>query len=276
MKFPHKTQERLLLDYAGRLFLDPRRISLLRKIDELGSINKAAKAVGITYKSAWDAISAINNLSNRPLVLASRGGAGGGGARLSETAKRTVSAYLIWERINARLRELLQKELDAEHINSDFFSEEYFFYNLFGRIPFMKTSARNNLCGKVTDVKRGAVNTEVIMSIDNANRVAAIITNDSSDSLGLKKGDTVYALFKASSVILLTDDTIKTSARNHFKGTIKDLQIGAVNSEVVIDIGDHKTLAAIITNQSVNDLGLKKGGPAVAIVKASSVIIAKQ
>ena len=59
----------------------PQRIALLAQIAELGSITRAAKAVGISYKGAWDAIDELNNLAERPLVERSVGGKGGGGAR---------------------------------------------------------------------------------------------------------------------------------------------------------------------------------------------------
>jgi molybdate transport system regulatory protein len=51
----------------------------LEKVAALGSISAAAKALGISYKGAWEAIEAINNLSERPLVQRSVGGSGGGG-----------------------------------------------------------------------------------------------------------------------------------------------------------------------------------------------------
>ena len=52
----------------------PQRIALLAQIAELGSITRAAKAVGISYKGAWDAIDELNNLAERPLVERSVGG----------------------------------------------------------------------------------------------------------------------------------------------------------------------------------------------------------
>ena len=60
-------------------FLGGDRISLLEKIDEYGSITKAAKSVGISYKTAWDVVNMINNLAEKPLVNRSVGGKGGGG-----------------------------------------------------------------------------------------------------------------------------------------------------------------------------------------------------
>jgi hypothetical protein len=55
-------------------------VALLQKVAELGSITAAARAMGISYKGAWEAIEALNNLSERPLVERSAGGSGGGGS----------------------------------------------------------------------------------------------------------------------------------------------------------------------------------------------------
>lgn len=67
---------------------------------------------------------------------------------------------------------------------------------------------------------------------------------------------------------------LKTSARNQFEGTVQTLVRGAVNSEVVLDLDAGERLTAIITNASVDDLGLREGGTAIALVKSSFVILA--
>jgi molybdate transport system regulatory protein len=85
---------------------------------------------------------------------------------------------------------------------------------------------------------------------------------------------TAYALIKASSVIVGTeDDDIRLSARNQLRGTVSRLIPGAVNSEVVIEIAAGVSIAAIITNGSAEDMGLQTGSRATAIFKASSVIL---
>ena len=57
----------------------PKRLALLEQIAEQGSITRAAKAAGLSYKAAWDAIDELNNLSEQPLVSRNVGGKGGGG-----------------------------------------------------------------------------------------------------------------------------------------------------------------------------------------------------
>lgn len=137
----------------------------------------------------------------------------------------------------------------------------------------MQTSARNQFLGTVKTVKTGAVNAEVVIDIGNGAELAAIITNDSVEHLGLETGSETYALVKAQWIIL-TVDSIKSSARNTLSGTIVRCQEGAVNAEVVIELPGGKTIAAIITNESVKTLGLEVGGKATALIKASHIILA--
>jgi molybdopterin-binding protein len=69
----------------------------------------------------------------------------------------------------------------------------------------MKISARNILKGKVREVKPGAVNTEVTVELAGGMSVVSVITRESADKLGLAKGKEVYAVIKASSVMIAVD-----------------------------------------------------------------------
>ncbi len=69
----------------------------------------------------------------------------------------------------------------------------------------MKLSARNILKGKVKQVKPGVVNTEVIVELPGGNEIVSIITKESAESLKLKKGKAVYAVIKASNVMIAVD-----------------------------------------------------------------------
>ena len=138
----------------------------------------------------------------------------------------------------------------------------------------MQTSARNQFLGKVAAVKKGAVNAEVILDIGGGEQLVAIITHDSVDHLDLQPGVEAYALIKAPWVILTTDDGLKTSARNRLCGTVVRCQEGAVNAEVIIELPGGKTVASIVTNDSIHALGLKVGARACALIKASHIILA--
>ena len=66
---------------------------------------------------------------------------------------------------------------------------------------------------------------------------------------------------------------MKLSARNQLKGTIVEIQDGAVNGIVKIDLGGGNVISAVITMSSIRELGLKVGGAAYAVIKASNVMV---
>ncbi len=137
----------------------------------------------------------------------------------------------------------------------------------------MKISARNVLAAKVTKVTVGAVNAEVDLALQGGEKVVAVITNASASSLGLKEGKTAYAIVKASSVMIANDSRVQVSARNILRGSVSSIHDGAVDSEVTLKLSGGSDLFAIITKESVRALGLKAGGEASAIIKASSVMV---
>ena len=138
----------------------------------------------------------------------------------------------------------------------------------------MKVSARNTFAGKVASITKGAVNAEVAITLQGGIPLVAVVTNGAIDNLGLKVGGEAIAIIKASSVIIGTDlHDAKISARNVFCGTISKIIEGPVNTEVDVDIGGGNTVSAVITHGSSERLGLKQGGHACTLFKASSVII---
>lgn len=239
------------------------RIDLLAQIDATGSITAAARAVGMSYKGAWDAIDAMNNLAGEPLVLRAAGGKGGGGTRLTDRARSLIATFRALESEHRKFMENLARAgVDAR---GDL--------DLMRRF-MLKTSARNKLMGTVIEVRPGAVNDEVLLRIAGGQVITATITRDSTKDLALAPGREALALVKASSVIVGTPGAgLRLSARNQLPGTITAVRTGAVNSEILIGLSGGTTLAAIVTNDSARDLGLDEGVQAVAIFKASSVIL---
>lgn len=83
----------LFLQQDERQSFTQTQIDLLNAIATAGSISGAARAVGISYKTAWDRIDAMNNLSTRPLVVRSAGGARGGGTRLTDFGQQVLNGF---------------------------------------------------------------------------------------------------------------------------------------------------------------------------------------
>lgn len=241
------------------------RVGLLRAIAAHGSITQAAKAVGLSYKAAWDAIDTMNNVADAPLVERSVGGRGGGSTRLTERGAQLVERFAAIEAVHQRFVRLLNDEaIDTTH--------DFDLLRLFN----MKTSARNQFSGTISACKAGAVNDEIELTLPGGARIVAVITRESTEALGLRLGASAFALVKASSVIVATElGDVKLSARNCLAGTVAALTPGAVNAEVVIDIGGGKSIAAVVTLASVQALGLKTGAQATALFKASSVIVGR-
>ncbi len=258
-----KVVGRLWLGMDEQNLLGDNRIALLEKIEEFGSITRAARAIKMSYKAAWDAVDTMNNASGVPLVESISGGKGGGGTRLTEQGIKLVEAYRLIQREH-------EKFLAAVGVGIENFEH---FYQLMRRLT-MKTSARNQFFGKVDFLRNGPVNAEVTISLSGDDMIYAVITHESVETLDLKAGDEVWALVKAPWVMITEDDPrLKLSARNRLCGTVTRLTPGAVNTDVVIMLNGNNTVSALITNESAENLNLREGARACAVFKASSVIL---
>ncbi len=137
----------------------------------------------------------------------------------------------------------------------------------------MKTSARNHFKGTVKTVRKGAVNSDVILDIGDGVEIFANITNEAVEDLGLRPGRDAVALIKSSFVLLSPELKTRISARNRLQGTVSEVIIGSVNSEVKMRIAGGRVLTAIITNDALIELGFAQGAVCTALIKASHVII---
>lgn len=254
---------KLWMTVGGEHLGGANRVELLAAIGRLGSITGAAKAVGLSYKAAWDAIDTMNNLAGEALVERVTGGKGGGGTRLTARGGQLVANFKTIEQVHNDFLERLNTQ--AGDAVDDL--------ALFSRFR-MRTSARNQFFGTVTRVARGAVNDEVELGIAGGQAIVAVVTRESAENLGLAPGRQAFALVKSSSVIVMSGgDGVRLSARNRLQGVVTRLMRGAVNSEVVIELAGGGSVAATITNESVDALGLAEGATASALFKASSVIL---
>lgn len=253
---------RFWLLHSNKTFLGKGRIELLKFIDKYGSISKAAKEMKMSYKAAWDMVDAMDNLSPEPLVIRVSGGSGGGGARLTEYAKKLI---LVYEEIEKKYQSFLKQiAIDTYDLDQ--------FIKTIGRIS-MKLSARNQISGKIIKLVQGPVNCELVIEIKGGDKLAAIITKDAADELGLKEGSEVRAIFKANSVLIAKGTKPKLSARNILEGKVLEIIKGSINSEVKIELKGGNKIVTLITNDASDELELKVGDSVFAIFKASAVII---
>ena len=138
----------------------------------------------------------------------------------------------------------------------------------------MRISARNQLKGVIANVAEGAVNGVVTINLGD-NQVKADITMESIKELGLVAGKEAYAIIKATNVMFAagTERITCLSARNQLPGAICKVQKGAVNGHVSVKLADGNVVSGSITNAAIEDLELAEGKPALAVIKATDVIV---
>lgn len=244
-------------------FLGGNRITLLEQIGIHASLSAAAKAAGMSYKTAWDALNVMNNLAERPLTFAATGGSGGGGTRLTEEGKKVIRLYRLIETEHQGM--LARLEESCGDFNN--------YLPLLQRIT-MRISAKNVFSGTVCEITRDISVSQVVLQLKSGHQMTAVISTDSVDALELEVGSSAYAVVKASSVMIANNHlSLKISAKNRIAGRITKITESAVVGEVVLDIGASETITATITDSSVRNLGLQEGDEVCAIIKATSVIV---
>ena len=252
------------LKLAGRL--DARFFALLQALQDTGSINKAARTAGLSYKGAWLLLEAACNLANAPLLHTATGGAGGGGTQLTNAARELLAA---WHSLQSEHHAFLQQQ-EAR------LAQLPALQGLLRRMS-MKTSARNQFAGTVSGVQLGPVSAQVGILLKSGDEITATMTSAAAKRLKLKKGKEALALVKASAIVLVTDFAgWQLSARNQLAGTVSRIERGAVSSLVVVTLPGGAAITASVTNEGVEALALKVGVPATAVFKAYSVLVAAQ
>ena len=187
-----KTTEILLtIKLQQTLFMDPKRIRLLKAIQECGSINQAAKHAKVSYKSAWDHLEAMNQISPKPLLERNTGGKNGGGTTLTTYAERLLQLYDLLEQTQEHAFHILQDENIP--LNSLLSATAKF---------SLQSSARNQFFGKVTGQNEVDSRSIVSVQIDDLPRPLKVsITFKSVERLRLITNKEVMVMFKAPWVI---------------------------------------------------------------------------
>jgi molybdate transport system regulatory protein len=253
----------LTLRLQQKLFADPRRIALLKQIEQTGSISQGAKNAGISYKSAWDAINEMNSLSEQTLVDRATGGKGGGGAMLTRYGQRLIQLYDLLAQIQQKAFDVLSDD-DALPLDSLLAAISRF---------SLQTSARNQWFGTVTARDRDQVQQHVdILLADGTTRLKVAITAQSGDRLGLDEGKEVLVLLKAPWVNITLDEKQAKDADNQLHGKISHIARGDEQSEVLMTLPDGQVLCATVPLAEAEDLS--EGADVTAYFNADRVIIA--
>jgi molybdate transport system regulatory protein len=113
-KLPNKTLAPRFRVMRGKdVALGPGKADLLEQLEKTGSLNQAAEQMGMSYMRGWTLLKTMNRCFREPLVESSRGGAGGGGAKLTDAGRRVLGLYRDLEAAAAHATKDSWKQLEA-------------------------------------------------------------------------------------------------------------------------------------------------------------------
>ncbi len=246
-----------LADVLGHGASD-KRIDILRRIGEAGSISEAARASGVSYKAAWQALETLANLAGTPLVAKVVGGTGGGGAVLTEAGQHVLQAS---EELARARQEVLSRLGQAGHEGGA--------TNV--AAMGLRTSMRNQFPCTVGALKPHQGSVRVSLLLADGSAVHSRITRESAQLQGLKRGLPVLALCKATAVEVAAH--IEPSpARNLLHGVVTRTSRAGTGArgEVSLRLDSGVQLVGFVAGGN----GVKKDQPAMASVDESAVVIA--
>jgi len=234
-----------------------KRIQILQLVGEQGSISRAARVAGISYKAAWQAIHTLTNLAGEPLVDSSVGGAGGGGALLTPAGQRLLTAA---DQLQAARQGVLARVNGAAS----------------PALAGPRTSMRNHLrCTVARLVSDGAGDPVVraVLALDGGGELASLLTRESAELLGLTPGLPVLALCKATAVRVqaLPAGQAPGEGANALPARVLRVSRGVQRDEVIVTLdGSRMQLVGFAARPN----RLRAGNRAHAVVDESAVVMA--
>lgn len=271
-----------LSDALGHALSD-KRIDILRQIGEGGSISQAARAVGVSYKAAWQAVDTLTNLAGTPLVQRAVGGAGGGGAVLTDAGQQLLAAADAMAQARGAVLSRWQADPHAGPAVA--------------RLA-VRTSMRNQWPCVVQGVQvhgqivlvhlglalavAGGVASERPESDrgDGAEFLAARITRESAELLGLQPGLAVQALCKATAVRVeraAPGTPMPQAPASTYRLPAKAVRVvrGALGDEVAAELmlGARATGVQMVGFAAPGS-GLRVGSRVVLVVEDTAVVLA--
>jgi len=263
-----KLSSTLTLEMLGKPFLLEKRIKLLYAIREHGSISKAAKAVPMSYKSAWEAVDIMNNLSDTAIVKRETGGKNGGGTTITSYGLNLLDTYKLLKEEHTRFLERLSVLPTLKNGN----------LKTIGRLA-MQVSARNQIQGKILFISKGEVNVELEIEFKSGHVLKSSITKEAAENLSLELGQNIICIFKSSSVELLKS-VQDNSKKNIIRGKVSRIKVSRYfaednRAEIIVDIGLGDIVVAIVDEEDIETIGVKEGSPIAVSIKANDVMVGR-
>jgi molybdate transport system regulatory protein len=177
----HRFSYKIWIEEDGTPLIGRGGAEILEQIDKERSISIAAKKLGMSYRYVWNYLQKIEERVGEPVVETYRGGkSGGGGAKLTKVGKDLLSEY---KHLDAHLGEVLSEEEGLE-------------------VRRLKISARNRLKGKVINVEKNGLMAKVKVDVTVPVTVTALISREAVEDLGIRVGEQVEAIVKATEVMV--------------------------------------------------------------------------
>jgi molybdate transport system regulatory protein len=251
------------LSRDGESLLNESRMDLLEKIAETGSITRAGKAVGISYRTAWLTVDHLNAIADKPLVERQTGGKSGGGTRLTAHGEDLLKVYRTLREEHGKYLERLREGI------GDFDR----FLSLARKIS-LKTSARNQMFGVIESIRKDALSATVVLKLKGGDRIVSGITFEGLEGLGLRPGGDAYALIKANWISVAPVRGKKKAAEgNALTGKVVSIKKDGPRAEVVAQLKGGAILVAAVPARTLGSAGLAEGAAAILSFEASNVIL---
>lgn len=232
-----------------------KRIDILRRIGQAGSISEAARGAGVSYKAAWQALETLANLAGTPLVEKAVGGSGGGGAVLTAAGQQVLQAAQALAQARQQVLTQLQQGDSAAAT---------------GRAALaLRTSMRNQFPCTVGRLASQQGQVRVPLLLADGSALHARITRESAQLLALRPGLPVLALCKATAVHVAQRIAAGT-ARNVLTGVVTRASRAAAGGEVGLRLPSGIQLIGF----AAAGHGLRSGQTAMASVDESAMVIA--
>ena len=233
-----------------------KRIDILRRIGEVGSISEAARGAGVSYKAAWQAIETLSNLAGQALVEKAVGGTGGGGAILTQAGKKVLEGAALL----AQARACVVAKLGAGNHGA---------LQSPGLAGLgLRTSMRNYLPCRIQSLKKAGSLVRVVLDLGEGNRLISKITQESAELLGLTPGMSVVALCKATGVAVAVSQHANEGV-NVLTGQVTRMGSSKAGELSLQLPSGHRLVGFATANH-----GLKIGAVASALIEESAVVIA--
>lgn len=253
-----------LADVLGHGASD-KRIDILRRIGEVGSISEAARTSGVSYKAAWQALETLANLAGVPLVEKAVGGSGGGGARLTAAGLQVLRAADALQQARARtLAGLADGPGGSASVPDDGLT------GVQRAALALRTSMRNQFPCVVASLRPAQGMVRVRLSLADGLELHSRITRESAQLLGLQTGLPVMALCKATAVAVVAPvapGELRPGS-NRVSGTVirAPRNAGEVGLQLATGLG--------LVGFAAAGHGLRTGQPALAWLDESAVVLA--